>query len=232
MDRLRRDVRIALRGFRRTPAFTAAVVAILALGIGMASTMAAVTDAVLRRPLPVEAPERVVALWPTRDGVEISLLPDDLERLRRDSRTMRAIAGFVHWGAFPYAITDGDRPLVLHQSRVTGNFFDVLGTRPALGRLLRPEDDVAGAPPVIVLGTPKRGSAFPRFGFLASRAADARLSPCRQPKTFRTSQIASPSSPVPRADSAAPPRHACTSAAHPSRSTFAIGRGPRKWRSR
>ena len=116
MDRLRHDVRIALRGFRRTPAFTAAVVAILGLGIGMASTMVAVTDAVLRRPLPVEAPDRVVTLWPTRDGTEISLLPDDLERLRHDSRTMRAIAGFVHWGAFPYAITDGDRPLVLPPS--------------------------------------------------------------------------------------------------------------------
>ena len=151
MDRLLHDVRIALRGFRRTPAFSAAVVAILALGIGMASTMAAVTDAVLRRPLPVEAPERVVTLWPTRDGTEISLLPDDLERLRRESRTMRAIAGFVHWGAFPFAIMDGDRPLVLPQARVSGNFFDVLGTRPALGRLLRPEDDVTGAPPVIVL---------------------------------------------------------------------------------
>ena len=150
-DRLGYDVRIALRGFRRTPAFTAAVVAILALSIGMASTMAAVTDAVLRRPLPVEASSRVVALWPTRDGTEISLLPDDLERLRRDNRTMRAVAGFVHWGAFPFALMDGDRPLVLAQARVTGNFFDVLGTRPVLGRLLRPEDDVAGAPPVIVL---------------------------------------------------------------------------------
>ena len=152
MERILHDARIALRGFRRTPAFTAAVVAILALGIGMASTMAAVSDAVLRRPLPVEAPDRVVVLWPTRDGTEISLSPDDLERLRHDSRTMRAVAGFVHWGAVPYALMDGDRPLVLPQSRVTGNFFDVLGTRPVLGRLLRPEDDVAGASPVIVLG--------------------------------------------------------------------------------
>jgi putative ABC transport system permease protein len=143
MDRLLHDVRIALRGFRRTPAFTAAVVAILALGIGMASSMAAVTDAVLRRPLPVEAPERVVVLWPTREGTEISLMPDDFQRLRRDSRTLRAVAGFVHWGAIPYAVMDGDRPLVLPQSRVTGNFFDVLGTRPVVGRLLRPEDDVA-----------------------------------------------------------------------------------------
>jgi predicted permease len=151
MDRLLLDVRMALRGFRRTPAFVAAVVAILALGIGMASTMAAVTSAVLRRPLPIEAPERVATLWPTRDGAEISLLLDDLEQLRGDTQTMRAIAGYVHWGAVPYAVMDGDQPLVLPQSRVTGNFFDVLGTRPVLGRLLRPEDDIAGAPPVIVL---------------------------------------------------------------------------------
>ena len=88
MDRLLHDVRIALRGFRRTRAFTAAVVAILALGIGMASTMAAVTDAVLRRPLPVQAPVF------TADG--------DIDRehlaslarwvLRRDGRELRAAA--------------------------------------------------------------------------------------------------------------------------------------------
>ena len=142
MDRLAHDVRIALRGFRRTPAFTATVLAILALGIGMASTMAAVSDAVLRRRLPVVAPERVVALWPTREGTEISLMSDDLERVRHDSRTMRAIAGFVHWGAVPYAVTDGDRPLVLPQSRVTGNFFDVLGTRPVL--LPQPREHLHG----------------------------------------------------------------------------------------
>ena len=117
MDRLAHDVRIALRGFRRTPAFTASVVAILALGIGMASTMAAVTDAVLRRPLPAAAPERVVTLWPTREGTEVSLMPDDLARLRHDGRTLRGVAGFVHWGAVPSALTDGDRPLVLPQGR-------------------------------------------------------------------------------------------------------------------
>src|SRR5690349_13604994 len=98
MDRLLHDIRIALRGFRRTPAFTVAVVAILALGIGMASAMAAVTAAVLRRPLPVESPEHVVTLWPMRDATEVSLMSNDLETLRHDSRTMRGIAGFVHWG--------------------------------------------------------------------------------------------------------------------------------------
>jgi putative ABC transport system permease protein len=96
-------------------------------------------------------PERVVALWPTHEGTEVALMPDDLTRLRHDSRALRVVAGFVHWGAIRYALTDADRPLVLPQARVTGNFFDVLGTRPVLGRLLRPEDDVAGAPPVIVL---------------------------------------------------------------------------------
>ena len=138
MDRVLHDIRIALRGFRRTPAFTAAVIAILALGIGMASTIAAVTDAVLRRPLPVEAPERVVALWPTRDGTKISLLPDDLGRLRRDSRTLARSPASCTGARSPTRITDGDRPLVLPQSRVTGNFFDVLGDPPGAGTAAPP----------------------------------------------------------------------------------------------
>ena len=151
LHRLVQNVRLALRGVRRAPAFAAATVSILALGIGVASAMAAITDAVLRRPLPVMAPERVATVWPTRAGVEDALPPEDLDALRHATRTMRAVAGVVHWGAFPYALTDGDRPLVLPQARVTGNFFELLGARPALGRLLRPEDDVAGAAPVMVL---------------------------------------------------------------------------------
>ncbi|AHG93432.1 permease (plasmid) [Gemmatirosa kalamazoonensis] len=151
MQRFAHDVRLALRGFRRAPAFAAGTVAILALGIGVASAMAAITDAVLRRPLPVTAPGRIATVWPTRAGVEISLVSEDLDALRHSTRTMRAVAGFVHWGAFPFALVDGDRPMVLPQGRVTGNFFDVLDAKPVLGRLLRPADDVAGATPVIVL---------------------------------------------------------------------------------
>ncbi|HVT40697.1 MAG TPA: ABC transporter permease [Gemmatimonadaceae bacterium] len=152
MDRLAQDIRIALRGLRRAPAFTVTAVVILALGIGMAAAMATVFNAVLLRPLPVRDQARVVALRVVdQGGVSLGFRPAELDQLRRESRTLTDIAGFAHWGAQPSVLADGDRSLTFPQAMVTGNFFDALGVRPVLGRLLRPDDDVKGAPKVIVL---------------------------------------------------------------------------------
>ena len=57
------DVRSALRAFRLSPSFTAAVVATLALGIGATTAIFSMVDAVLFRPLPYRAPERLVRVW-------------------------------------------------------------------------------------------------------------------------------------------------------------------------
>ena len=57
-------------------------------------------------------------------------------------------------------VRDGSRPLTLSLAHVTGNFFDVLGSTPAAGRLLRPEDDVTGAAPVAIISTPLWNRAF------------------------------------------------------------------------
>ena len=54
-------------------------------------------------------------------------------------------------GAWPVPVRDGDRISSLHQALVSGDFFDVVGAQPVLGRGLRPEDDVVGAAPVVVL---------------------------------------------------------------------------------
>ena len=64
MNRVRQDVRIALRGLRRTPTFAVAVLAILGLGIGMAVAMFATFHTVLIRRLPVREQERIAVLWP------------------------------------------------------------------------------------------------------------------------------------------------------------------------
>src|SRR3954467_9674923 len=113
MDRLRQDIRIALRGLRRTPAFTLSAVLILGIAIGMAAAMATIFDAVLLRRLPVQQQERIATFWLEKDaGVELPLDYDDLTQLRRDSRTMREIAGYAHWGAFAFPLADGDRPVV------------------------------------------------------------------------------------------------------------------------
>ena len=151
MSRLWQDARLALRGFRRSPTFAVTAIVILGVGIGMATAMWTVFNAVLVRPLPVPDANRVVLLRALdRSGVEISFALSEINEIRRSSRTMRDVAGVVHWvHPAPIPLLDGDRPIVLAQMFVTGNLFQVLGAKPALGRLLSPSDDSASR--VIVL---------------------------------------------------------------------------------
>ena len=143
MEALVRDLRVALRSLRRTPAFTITSVLILALAIGMASAMFTVFDALLLKRLPVQDQDRLVELSGVGRGAAASELPLSLEQYRRFSaqtRTLQSVAGFAHWRVVAEALYDGDRSLTLRESAVTANFFQVLGVRPALGRMLRPED--------------------------------------------------------------------------------------------
>jgi len=152
MTDLVRQTRIALRGLRRTPAFTIGAILILGFGIGTAVAMFTVFRAVLLDRLPVQDPDRVVVISTYKDPkVEYGLVAQDLKTVRRDSRTIREIGGFAHWGTSQGPLVDGDRTVTLGRVVATGTFFEVLGARPVLGRLLRADDDVKGAAPVLVL---------------------------------------------------------------------------------
>ena len=153
MHRLWDDVRLALRGFRRTPAFFIAAVALLALGIGATSAIFSVAIAVLVRDLPMRDQNRLVAVWANARGAatEVPTTIDRYDRFRRETRTLSAVAGFAHYGSNMSPLRDGSATLHARESLVTGNFFDVLGPRPVIGRLLRPEDDVKGAPWTMVI---------------------------------------------------------------------------------
>jgi putative ABC transport system permease protein len=143
MSRVVQDIRVALRGFRRSPTFVATAVLILGVGIGMATAMWTVFNAVLLRPLPVQDADRIALLRAVdQSGVEISFATSEIDEIRGTSRTMRDVAGMVHWSSpSPVPMLDGDHSLVLAWMLVTGNLFDVLGAKPALGRLLQPTDD-------------------------------------------------------------------------------------------
>lgn len=146
------DIRIALRGLRRTPAFAVTVVTILGLGIGTAVAMFTVFRAVLLERLPVRDAERLVVLTTFKDpAVEFGLQMQDLKQIRSVSRTLQDVAGYAHWGATPSPLLDADRAIVLNRVITSERFFDVLGTRPLLGRLLRPADAEPGAALVMVL---------------------------------------------------------------------------------
>ncbi len=154
MGRMLHELRLGLRRFRRAPSFTAAAIGILAIGLGMAATMYTVFDRVLLERLPVQDQSRLVVLWTHRGdpALEVSGSFQELEeQLRPESRTLTAVAGVSHWGASPTPFRNGDASVTLNRALVTGNFFDVLGARPALGRLLKAEDEVAGGGLSLVL---------------------------------------------------------------------------------
>jgi predicted permease len=142
---LRQDVHFALRGFRRTPGFFATASVILMLGIGMSVAMFTVFRAVLIRRLPVVDQDHIAVMWTYRDdpNVEVTVGPKPLAVLRREGKTIRDVAAVAHWPAIGAPLLDGERTVTLNRAMATGNFFDVLGVRPVLGRLFHSSDDDA-----------------------------------------------------------------------------------------
>lgn len=145
IDHFVRDLRVALRGLWRAPAFSVTVVLVLGAGIGVAVAMFAVIRAVLVKRLPVMDQDRVIVMWTVREGdVEADGGQDILKELRRVSRSLHDVGGVAHWGAQPAPFMDGDHPVTLNEGIVDGHFFSVLDVRPVLGRLLGPDDDPGG----------------------------------------------------------------------------------------
>src|ERR687897_1144519 len=141
MNKLLNDLRFALRTFRKSPVFTTVAVATLALGIGANTAIFTLMDQVLLRLLPVKEPERLVVL----DGpgpfsgsthshsssfTELSH-PMFLE-LRDKADTF---AGVLAQYTAPVHLTEGGQTEKADGVLVSGTFFDVLGLRPAAGRL-------------------------------------------------------------------------------------------------
>ena len=146
------DIRYGIRLLRRTPAFTTAAIATLALGIGVTIAIFNVIDAVLLRPTPYPDIARLVMLWETdrASGTmrEPASFPDLLDFQAR-SRTTDRIGAImaVDGNLVP---TTGD-PMRLAALAVTPEILELLGVRPTAGRLLSAADDAPGPPgPVLI----------------------------------------------------------------------------------
>ncbi|MGH7670097.1 MAG: ADOP family duplicated permease [Gemmatimonadaceae bacterium] len=147
-----RTLRLAYRSLWRTPGFLIAAVLTLALGIGLATAVFTVADALALRKLPVRDQNRIVVLWGrARDGRFDNYPVDGAEEFVRRSHALQSGAYFAWFGAVPIAVRDGDRVTRLRRALVSGGFFDVVGTHPLLGRALRPADDEPGAARAMVI---------------------------------------------------------------------------------
>ena len=148
VDDVARDILYALRTFRRAPLAALTIVATVALGLGLVTAVFAIYDVVLLRTDAVQSPGELFAIW-MGQGTEGNSEPTsvftrrDYEALRRETDVFTdAFARNANFARVEGRLTRVDL--------VTGNFFQVLGVRPSLGRALLPDDEGAGRP-VIVL---------------------------------------------------------------------------------
>jgi predicted permease len=152
VESLWQDLRYAMRGMRRAPTFSIVVIGTLALGIGATTTIFSAVDNLLLRPLPYPQPDQLVWIWGQVKGgpQRASVNPLEYRDYREQSTTfshLGAVANFAQTAT----LTGRTEPEALRLAVVSGNYFDVLGVRPLLGRPLILDDEEAGRTDVAVI---------------------------------------------------------------------------------
>jgi predicted permease len=162
MNSLLQDLRYALRQLRRSPAFTLTVIVTLALGIGANAAVFTLFDQVLLRMLPVQHPKELVRFdWSGAFSGSMSSFGGDSEGhtnyfsypMYKDLRDHnQAFQGMIASDVTSLGVSWHNQAEQESAEIVTGNYFQMLGLKPALGRLLTAQDDTAkNANPVVVL---------------------------------------------------------------------------------
>ena len=145
------DLGYAIRALRHSPVFTLVVVITLALGIGANTAIFSVVRGVLLKPLPHRDGERLVYLRHSMDGPgqqNLSFSVPEVRDFRNGAPALGNIAEFSPW-TLALQLEDGASRIDV--GLVSGNYFEVLGLVPVVGRLTTASDDGPGVPPVAVL---------------------------------------------------------------------------------
>jgi predicted permease len=149
VDDLVKDTAYALRLLARSPGFAATAVVSLALGIGANTAIFSLVDTVLLRLLPVERPQELVFLQAAGSEGRAGAPPYPcFERLRSETTAFTAMAAFA---ADDLRVELDGRPEQVFGQVTSGNYLELLGLKPAAGRLLT-QGDEATDPPVAVIG--------------------------------------------------------------------------------
>ncbi len=155
MRNLFSDLRFSLRTLRRNPAFLAAAVVVLALGIGANTAIFSVVNAVLLRPLPFDDPSRIMQVWhvpPAKSfpGMTMfSVSPANYLDWRSQSSSFEQMAAY---GFRSFTVGGKERPEAIQAAAVASDFFPLLRVQPLLGRTFTPDEDRPGEGHVVVLG--------------------------------------------------------------------------------
>ena len=133
-DTVRQDVVYAVRALRRNPGFTVVAVLALAVGIGANAAVFALVDAAIFRPLPVRAPEELVAIYGELREPGLLNVPYPAHEVLREQSAFADVATFTEK---PASLLAGDEARVVWAHLTSDNYFSMLGARAARGRYFR-----------------------------------------------------------------------------------------------
>ncbi len=145
------DLRYVIRALWHSPAFTTVVVLTLALGIGANTAIFSVVRGVLLRPLPHRDGDRLVYLRQSTEGIGGADMAFSVPEVRDFRSGVSSLAGIAEYSSWDGILRGDDGAVRIFTGLVTGNYFEVMGLSPVLGRVTRPSDDGPGAAPVAVL---------------------------------------------------------------------------------
>src|SRR5262245_52840639 len=135
------DIRHGARQLIKRPAFSAAAIASLALGIGLNTTLFSIVNGVLFRSSLIAEPERLVEIYTglSNDFPQLTTSYPDYLDVRRDATALDGLAA----SAYVRGILSGaERPTLVTGEVISSNYFDVLGIRPPVGRTFREDENV------------------------------------------------------------------------------------------
>ena len=145
------DLRYAIRTLSRSAGVTLVIVASLSIGIGANSAIFSVVNALLLKPLPYPEPERLAVLWLRSPGINIPQdwpSPGQYIDVRTENRSFEEMS--ISQGRSG-TLLGLEQPQRVEALLTSSSLFTLLGARPLYGRLLLPEEDRPGKPPVVIL---------------------------------------------------------------------------------
>lgn len=147
---LGRDTQVAARRLRRSPVFAIFSIVSLAIGIGGTTTVYSILRSSVTGPPPgLDHPDALITMREPGYGTMLQLSAGDFDEFRRAQHSFRYAAG---WFSTISAITTESRAETSRVELVTGDYFETLGLKPQVGRLLLPSDDLPSASAALVLG--------------------------------------------------------------------------------
>src|SRR5205085_9788162 len=137
------DFRFALRQLFKSPGFSLLAVLTLALGIGLNTAIFSLINDLFLRGLPFQEPERIVHMFANRKEANLTEVAISAPRFMHYREGQTIFAGFAAENGTGFTLTGVGDPVQLNGSRVTPNYFEVLGVRPIKGRHFLPKEEEA-----------------------------------------------------------------------------------------